>query len=126
MIYGVGADIARIDRLRAALDRHGEVFALRILAASEHEAWRATRDGARFLAKCFAAKEAFGKALGIGVVAPANLHAIAITHDELGKPAYTFDERLAAYMAERGLFAHLSLSDEREYVVAFAVIETRP
>ncbi|MDR0633894.1 MAG: holo-ACP synthase [Azoarcus sp.] len=125
MIRGVGTDIVQIDRLRAALERHGEAFAHRILAEAEHEGWRAARDPARFLAKRFAAKEAFGKALGIGLAPPATLRALAVEHDGLGKPGFGYDARLSAHMAAQGLSAHLSLSDERDYVVAFAVIECR-
>lgn len=123
MIHGIGTDIVRIERIRKSLERHGERFALRILAASEVEAWRAHRDPARFLAKRFAAKEAFGKALGTGVAVPATLHAVAVGHDALGKPEYRYDDRLVAHMRERGLCAHLSISDEDDNVVAFALIE---
>ena len=126
MIHGIGTDLVQLRRMREALERHGERFALRILAASEVEAWRAHRDPARFLAKRFAAKEAFGKALGTGVAVPATLHAVAVGHDEAGKPHYRYGEGLAAYMAERGFGAHLSLTDEDDYVVAFAVIEKMP
>ena len=123
MIHGIGTDIVRVERLRTALARHGERFALRILAATEVEAWRAHRDPARFLAKRFAAKEAFGKALGTGVAAPATLHAVRVGHDALGKPLFEYSPALADYMRARGLNAHLSLSDEVDYVVAFAIIE---
>ncbi|NMG31439.1 holo-ACP synthase [Aromatoleum evansii] len=124
MIHGIGTDIVQIARLGAALERNGERFATRILAiGEERDGFRASRDPARFLAKRFAAKEAFGKALGTGVAVPATLHAVRIGHDGLGKPVYMFDEGLAAYMQERGLSAHLTLSDENEYVVAFALIE---
>ncbi|MFT3757844.1 holo-ACP synthase [Thauera sp.] len=123
MIHGIGTDIAHVQRMRDALERHGERFALRILAPSEVEAWRAHRDPARFLTKRFAAKEAFGKALGTGVAVPATLHAVAVAHDALGKPGYRYDERLATHMRDKGLRAHLSISDEGDTVVAFAVIE---
>lgn len=123
MIHGVGADIVQIERVRRALARHGEAFAARILAPVELDGWRAIRDPGRFLAKHFAAKEAFGKALGIGVSPPATLHALNVVHDTLGKPVLSFDERLAAHMVENSLSAHLSLSDEHEYAVAFVVIE---
>jgi len=123
VIFGVGTDIVRIDRIATSLERHGERFAHRILAPSEREAFALHRDPARFVAKRFAAKEAFGKALGTGVAVPATLHALAVTHDERGKPLFDFADSLSAYMAERGLSAHLSLSDETDYVVAFAVIE---
>lgn len=125
MIHGIGTDLVRVDRLQAALERNGSRFAARILAPSERSAFDASRDAARFLAKRFAAKEAFGKALGTGVAVPATLHAVAVGHDEAGKPRYEFGEALRAYMHERGLDAHLSLSDEAEYVLAFAVIEKR-
>ncbi len=123
MIYGIGTDIVHIERISGLLSRHGERFAERILAPSERADWRASRDPARFLAKRFAAKEAFGKALGTGVAVPATLHVVAVEHDELGKPLFRYAETLAAYLAERRLCAHLSLSDEADYVVAFALIE---
>jgi holo-[acyl-carrier protein] synthase len=125
MIHGIGTDIVRVDRMRASLERHGERFAVRILAGSEQSAFASSRDPARFLAKRFAAKEAFGKALGTGVAVPATLHAVAVDHDELGKPLYRFDEPLTAFLDQRGLSAHLSLTDENDYVVAFALIEKK-
>lgn len=125
MIYGIGTDIVRIDRLRRALERHGERFALRILAETERADWKVSADPARFLAKRFAAKEAFGKALGTGVAVPATLHAVAVSHDALGKPIFAYDARLQSHMSEHALNAHLSLSDETDTVVAFAVIERR-
>lgn len=123
MIFGIGTDIVRIARVDASLQRHGERFAARILAERERAAFETSADAARFLAKRFAAKEAFGKALGTGVAVPATLHAVGVDHDALGKPVFSYDARLAEYLAERGLNAHLSLSDETEYVVAFALIE---
>ena len=123
MIHGIGTDIVRVDRLRTALARHGERFALRILAATEVEAWRAHRDPARFLAKRFAAKEAFGKAIGTGVSMTATRQSVAIVHDPLGKPRYIYDERLTLHMENHCLRAHLSITDEDDTVVAFAVIE---
>lgn len=123
MIHGIGTDIVRVVRVAESLERHGARFAERILALAERDAFATSRDPARFLAKRFAAKEAFGKALGTGVAVPATLHALTVTHDERGKPLFDFAETLQHYMAERGLHAHLSLSDESEYVVAFTVIE---
>lgn len=125
MIHGIGTDIVRIRRVQEALARHGERFALRVLAESERADWRAHSDPARFLAKRFAAKEAFGKALGTGVAVPATLHAVAVAHDARGQPHYLFDTRLATHMKESRLHAHLSISDEHDTVVAFALIEVR-
>jgi holo-[acyl-carrier protein] synthase len=127
VIYGIGTDIVQIARIRAALDRHGEAFAARVLAQGEWGEWQqqADRNQARFLAKRFAAKEAFGKALGIGLSPPATLRALGVQHDEQGKPGFTYDETLAAYMRSNALTALLSLTDEKDYAVAFAVIERR-
>ena len=124
MIVGIGTDIVSIARVRTALDRHGEAFAERILAEGEFAEFRSVRDGARLLAKRFAAKEAFAKAFGTGLREPATLHAIAVEHDALGKPVFSFDRLLADTMHERGWAAHLSISDEKDHVVAFALIES--
>lgn len=125
MIHGVGTDIVRIGRIVDALARHGERFAVRILAPVERPEFAASPDPARFLAKRFAAKEAFGKALGTGVAKPATLHAVAVGHDPLGRPVYCYSDELSVHLDERAMAAHLSLSDETDYVVAFALIEIR-
>lgn len=125
MIYGVGTDVVLIERLREMYERHGERCLGRLLADEEREDFARAPDPARFLAKRFAAKEAFGKALGIGVRAPATLTAVGVTHDALGKPRFFYSPELAAHLAELDLTAHLSLSDERDVVVAFVVMEQR-
>ncbi|WP_341678574.1 holo-ACP synthase [Niveibacterium sp. SC-1] len=126
MIVGVGTDLVAIARVRASLERHGDAFAERILAPAEFVEYATVHDKARLVAKRFAAKEAFAKAFGTGLRAPATLHAIAVGHDALGKPLFQFDDALATAMRERGWRAHLSISDEKENVVAFAVIEAMP
>lgn len=123
MIHGIGADIVRIPRMATVLTKYGERFANRILAPDERAAFAARNDPDRFLAKRFAAKEAFGKALGTGVAAPATLHAVIIDHDPRGKPIFRFGAELAAHMEQEGLHAHLTLTDETDYVVAFVVLE---
>ncbi len=124
MIFGVGTDIVAVARMAEYWQRHGERGLEKMLAPDEREACRSSLDPARFLAKRFAAKEALGKALGTGVRAPVLLPDIAISHDALGKPAFAFAPALGAYLAERGLRAHLSISDERDYAVAFVVLES--
>ena len=123
MIHGIGTDIVDIARLDEMYARHGERTLEKLLAGSERDECRRSSTPARFLAKRFAAKEAFGKALGTGVRAPALLPSIAVVHDHLGKPSFEFAPDLAAHLAERGLTAHLSLSDERDSVVAFVILE---
>ncbi len=123
MIAGIGTDIAAVARLGKLYERHGERALDKLLAPSERSDFAKAKDPARFLAKRFAAKEAFGKALGIGITKPAVLPNIAVVHDALGKPFFDYAPELAAHLAERGLLAHLSISDEQEFAVAFVVLE---
>lgn len=123
MIAGIGTDIVAIERLGRLYQRHGERALARLLAPLERTEFETARDPARFLAKRFAAKEAFGKALGIGVAAPATLSSISVVHDELGKPAFDYAPKLALLLSERRLVAHLSISDEQDYALAFVVLE---
>lgn len=123
MIYGIGTDIVAVRRMADFWQRHGERGLERMLAPDEREACRASPDPGRFLAKRFAAKEALGKAFGTGVRDPLLLPAISVSHDELGKPAFAYSPELAAHVAALGLVAHLSISDEQDYAVAFVILE---
>lgn len=123
MIVGIGTDITAVARLRRLYERHGEAALSHLLAASERADFDRAIDKGRFLAKRFAAKEAFAKALGTGLRAPAVLPNIAVSHDALGKPMFEFAPQLSSLMQERRLSSHLSISDEQEFVVAFVVLE---
>ena len=123
MIFGVGTDIVAVARLGALYERHGERALEKLLAPVERAGFESAKDPARFLAKRFAAKEALGKALGIGVAKPATLPNMAVMHDVLGKPFFEYSPDLARYLAERHLTAHLSISDERDFALAFVVLE---
>ncbi len=125
MIFGVGTDIVAVSRMVALWQAHGERALEKILAPDEREDCHKSPDPARFLAKRFAAKEALGKACGTGIRAPVLLPAITITHDVYGKPGFCFHSPLAAWMAERRLIAHLSISDEIESAVAFVILEQK-
>jgi len=125
MIHGIGVDLVRVQRLKDMHGRHGERLAQRILAPEEMAEYAAAADQHRFLAKRFAAKEAFAKAVGTGLRAPVSLSAIRVGHDALGRPEFSHAADLADWLAERGIVrVHLSISDEHEHVVAFAVAET--
>lgn len=123
MIYGIGTDIVAVERLQEMWQRHGQRALERLLAPQEIADFAQAADKGRFLAKRFAAKEALGKALGTGISAPVVLPAMAVTHDALGKPIFAFSGELAALIAERGLRAHLSISDESAYAVAYVILE---
>jgi len=124
VIYGIGTDIVAVPRLQANLDRYGERFAARILTAPEMAAFRQTQSQAHFLAKRFAAKEALVKALGTGFRDGLSLRDIAVANDAVGKPMLEFSDKLADCLRARGVTQqHLSLTDEREYAVAFVILE---
>lgn len=124
MIHGVGTDLLDADRIRSGLARFGEHYADRILAPAEHAGYFASHDPARFLAKCFAVKEAFAKATGTGLRAPVSLRNIAVLRDALGKPHIECAPELTAWLVARGITSHhASLSDEGDLVLAFVVLE---
>jgi holo-[acyl-carrier protein] synthase len=136
MIFGIGTDIQKVDRIRAALARHGDRFAERILGPEEmliyrrrtsrdeaHAARFETSRGITFLATRFAAKEAISKALGLGMRMPMRWRAAQILKEPSGKPRVATDDILSAWMAERSLIAHVTLTDDADYAVAFAVVE---
>ena len=123
MIYGVGTDIVSVARMAEYWQRHGGRGLEKMLAPEERDACRESPDPGRFLAKRFAAKEALGKAFGTGVRDPLLLPAVAVSHDELGKPAFAYSPKLSAHLAAHGLVAHLSISDEQDYAVAFVILE---
>lgn len=124
MIVGIGTDLVETQRIADSLARHGERFAHRILAACERGEFQDAANRARFLAKRFAAKEAFAKAAGTGIRTPVTLHSVWVAHDALGKPSAQVTPALAEWLAARGVAAwHLSLTDERAYAMAVVVLE---
>jgi len=125
MIHGIGTDIVEYARIEALWMRHGERFAARILSEGELVECRASSKPARLLAKRFAAKEAFAKAVGSGMRHPVSFQRIGITHDGLGKPVLQFEDALRTHLAQLGINGHhLSISDERDMIVAFVVLES--
>ena len=124
MIFGIGTDIVEVSRIEDALLRFGELFAQRILTEREWLAFEQSQTKARFVAKRFAAKEAFAKALGTGLRAPATFQNIGVAHDDLGKPVFDLSRDLQSYLESRGIRQqHLSISDEKSLAVAFVVLE---
>ncbi|MCF6256403.1 MAG: holo-ACP synthase [Gammaproteobacteria bacterium] len=125
MIFGIGTDIVRIPRMADNLDRYGERFATRILTRSEMATFTDSAQQASFLAKRFAAKEAAAKALGTGFRNGLNLHDIGVDNDALGKPLLVFSQQAQQILQKQGIGnSHLSLSDEKEYAIAYVVLET--
>jgi holo-[acyl-carrier protein] synthase len=124
VIYGVGSDLIEIPRVERALARFGERFARRILCEPELRRFRGHVKPAAYLAKRFAAKEAFTKALGTGIHAPANWHGLWVVNLTSGKPQLEFSAALADLMRARGIRrSHLTLTDERDMAAATVILE---
>jgi holo-[acyl-carrier protein] synthase len=124
LIYGLGTDLIEIPRIERALGRFGERFAERILCEPELRRFRGHARPASYLAKRFAAKEAFTKALGTGIHAPANWHGVWVVNQRSGKPELQYSPALAALLETRGIRrAHLSLTDERGMAGATVILE---
>jgi len=128
MIYGIGTDIIQISRVQAALGRHGDRFAERILGAEEMQKYlrrkaKVEARGVRFLATRFAAKEAFSKAIGMGMRMPMTWRAMQVLNAPSGKPVAQCSGALQQWMTQQGLTAQVSITDEAEYAVAFVIVE---
>jgi holo-[acyl-carrier protein] synthase len=131
MIYGIGTDIVVVRRVEDLIARYGDRFARRVLGPDEIDEYRrrASRGAhgaayaARYLAKRFAAKEAFSKAIGLGLRGPMTLLSLQVLNDRRGKPVAVPRKALEPWLRERGLSAHVSVSDEVDHVIAFVVVE---
>lgn len=127
-VFGIGTDICDVRRIEAALARRGERFAMKVLGPAEMEVFRARRArveqrGVRYLATRFAAKEAFSKAIGLGMRMPMTWRDCEVLKRPSGKPEIALHGALAEWFAARGLRAHVSVSDESDYAAAFVVVE---
>ena len=128
MIYGIGTDIIKIARIEAALARNGERFAQKILGPQELEKYRQRKAkvearGLRFLATRFAAKEAFSKAIGLGMRMPMHWRAMQTLNAPGGRPVVVTSGALEEFMQKNGLKAQVSITDEEDYAVAFVIVE---
>jgi len=124
MIYGVGTDIVSIDRIQKIILKNREGFIKKVLTEHEQALFTNKADSAAFFAKRFAAKEAFSKALGTGIGRVVSFQDLTVRNNDNGKPHFIPSEKLRLYLLEKGVKqAHLSISDESQYAVAFVILE---
>ncbi|MFZ6644756.1 holo-ACP synthase [Undibacterium sp. TJN25] len=128
MIYGIGTDIIQISRIEAALSRNGDRFAAKILGVEELAKYHSRKAkvearGIRFLATRFAAKEAFSKAIGMGMRMPMTWRAMQTLNAPSGQPIAVTSGKLQEWMTAQGLSARVSITDETDYAVAFVIVE---
>ena len=131
MIHGIGTDICDIRRIRASFERHGERFAQKILSETELAVWRRRsarwpERGVRYLATRFSAKEAFSKAIGLGMRLPMQWRLCEIANRPSGEPMIVLHGGLKEWFEAQGLMAHISVTDESEYAASFCVVEKLP
>ena len=129
MIYGIGTDLCDIRRIRASLGRRGDRFAEKVLGPNEIAVFHARRArvearGIGYLATRFSAKEAFSKAIGLGMHMPMTWRACEILNAPSGKPEIRLHGVLAEWFAARGLVAHVTVTDEQDYASSFVIVET--
>jgi holo-[acyl-carrier protein] synthase len=129
VIYGIGTDVCDIRRITSTLERRGERFAEKVLGTREIAVFHARRAradarGVRFLATRFSAKEAFSKAIGLGIRMPMTWRHCEILNEPSGKPYVRLDGALAEWFAARRLKAHVTVSDETDYAASFVIVET--
>ena len=130
MIYGIGTDICDVRRIRASVARHGERFAQKILSDAELLTWRSRsarwpERGLRYLATRFSAKEAFSKAIGLGIRMPMNWRSCEILNHPSGAPYVVVHGDLRSWCAARQLQFHVTVSDESDYAASFCVAEVQ-
>mgnify|MGYP001564248820 CR=1 FL=1 len=130
MIYGIGTDICDIRRIRESLARHGERFAAKVLSDAEMATWKARsarwpERGVRYLATRFSAKEAFSKAIGLGMRMPMTWRLCEIGKLPSGKPVIMLHGGLKDWFEAQGLSAHITVTDESEYAASFCGVEIR-
>lgn len=130
MIYGIGTDICDIRRIRETFERRGVRFAEKVLGPHEltvfHDRYqRVPARGIAYLATRFSAKEAFSKAIGMGMRMPMTWRDCEIVKAPSGKPGIWLHRALATWFEAKGLAAHVTVTDETDYAAAFVVVETR-
>jgi holo-[acyl-carrier protein] synthase len=129
MIYGIGTDICDIRRIRASLEKHGERFAQKVLSDNEMQTYRARSErwperGVRYVATRFSAKEAFSKAIGMGMRMPMTWRLCEVAKLPSGQPTIVLHGVLKEWFEAKGLSAHVSVSDESDYATSYVVVET--
>lgn len=127
-IHGVGVDIVQIDRVRRKLENQGDKFAEKILTSGEYVLYKDVDDKATYVAKCWATKEAFVKALGTGFAdefmwGDVGYFSPKSTLTKTKRPIVQLSDRARWSDIMRNKKVHLSVSDEIDNVIAYVTIE---
>lgn len=128
MIFGVGTDVCDIRRVQATVERQGERFVSKVLGDAEFAVWQRRSErwpqrGMRYLATRFSAKEAFSKAIGLGMRMPMSWRRCEIINLPSGQPVIVLNGELKTWFEAQGLRAHVTVTDETDYAASFVVVE---
>ena len=128
MIFGIGTDVCDIRRIEATFERQGERFVRKVLGEQELAIWQRRSErwpgrGLRYLATRFSAKEAFSKAIGLGMRMPMTWRACEILNMPSGQPVIVLHGTLKTWFEALGLRAHVTVTDETDYAASFVVVE---
>ena len=132
MIYGIGVDIVQIPRIAGIIERYSERFIQRVFSEQEqHAAQRYAKDNQQAIiahyAKRFAAKEAFAKAVGLGIGAHIAMKDISVCNDNNGKPVLIVAEHITELLKKsipaKQIFYHVSLTDDYPLAQAYVICE---
>ena len=125
-IIGIGVDIVENSRIKKSIKN--PLFKKRIYSLKELKQSNATKNKVAFFSKRFAAKEAFSKALGTGFRKNLNFKDIEVINDKIGKPYYVKNKKITKFIQNnykiKNYKCFLSISDEKNYSTAFAIIQT--
>ncbi len=130
MIRGIGCDVVEVKRVADVLAKHGERFVDRLLTPNEKPLYEKRKSlslehALAFIASRWAVKEAVSKALGTGIADDVTFHSMEVMHNAKGAPLMIFNDPLKERLMQQGLFVHVSITDEKNVVAAFAVAEQR-
>lgn len=128
MIFGIGTDVCDIRRIEATFERQGERFVQKVLGEQELATWQRRSErwpgrGLRYLATRFSAKEAFSKAIGLGMRTPMTWRRCEILNLSSGQPVIVLHGDLKTWFEAQRLRAHVTVTDETDYAASFVVVE---
>jgi holo-[acyl-carrier protein] synthase len=125
MIYGIGVDLVRVDRIAALLERYGDRFLQRIFTPQEINYCQGRAWAVSGFALRFAAKEAFSKALGVGLRRRGiRWREVEVVPNPMGKPELNITGRAGQLCQEAGITnSHVSLTDEDNHAIAVVILE---
>ena len=123
-LFGIGVDIVDVERIKKIYLKYDRKFAKKILSDNEIKNFDLSKNKISFLAKRFAAKEAIGKAFGIGIMNGYLLKNISVDNDKYGKPIAELnkEKKFEKYIDKT---IHLTISDEKKFAIANALILTK-